>query len=164
MPDDFDKLIPDLLDVARRIYQVGKEAGIKAERERVLAIVQLVDEPTQQSQPLASRPIKATRRGRSTRPVSYGEISRPVLQAMRELAVERPEGVGPPEIVEYFWRRGDNINELQVRASMKHLFVTGRTFRAHRGRYLPRETAESPLSEEIPDADTSGPLSLAAAE
>jgi hypothetical protein len=159
MDDDFDKLTPDFLALARRIFDAGKEAGRKEERERLLSLLQSSSEQPQL--PAATRPQLRLPGARSSRRVAHGEISYPVLRIVRELSLQLPEGVGAFDVLGYFNEQGTPINELQIRAAMKHLHVTGRIRRAAVGRYLPVEASESPSSGEVPDADPSG-YSLAA--
>jgi hypothetical protein len=161
MSDDFEKLIPDFLAVARRIFDAGKVAGVKEERERVLAAIQsaaTVAPPHHQPAVPRTRPPGST----SRRQIGYSEIAKVVLHAMSELAGESPEGVGAQDILRYFETHQIDMTELQVRAGIKHLYVTGRASRPNRGRYLPSEAAEPFSQEEIPDAGASGPFSLAA--
>jgi hypothetical protein len=148
--DDFKRLEPEFLALARRIY----DAGAKAALHRVMASIQV-------SMEVGTPVVARTPRARAT---GYGAVSGPVRDALIELATESPEGIGPQQIAEHFAHRGAGPDERQVRAALKTLTISGEAIRASRGRYLPRQAAtRSPLvEEENPDADTSGDFDVAA--
>jgi hypothetical protein len=134
MGEDFKRLETEFLALARRIY----DAGVKAERDRIIAALHI---PSAASE-ATSRPA----RERST--AGYGAVSAPVLEALNELSIESPEGVGAKEIAEHFERRGSGPDYQQVRAGLKTLTLTGNVVRAARGKYLPRAAIRSPHEEE----------------
>jgi hypothetical protein len=146
--DDFKKLEPEFLALARRIY----DAGAKSALRRVMAGIQSEMEG-------GTSPAPRERRARAT---GYGAVSAPVRDALIDLAPESAEGVGARDIAEYFKRVGSGPNERQVRAALKTLTITGEAVRASRGRYLPRAAALSLAGGENPDGDPSGQLDLAA--
>jgi hypothetical protein len=150
MSDEFERLAPEFLAMARRIF----EAGAKAERAKLLALLQQGDTPASEFRAVVHTP----RRGSTT----YGSVSPLVNDALKELAIDSPDGVGASEIAAYFERRGSGLTEKQVRAALKQLHNTGEANRASRGRYLPRAAAAPPTSGENPDGDTSGHFDLAA--
>jgi hypothetical protein len=153
MPDEFERLIPDFLALARRIF----DAGARAERERLLALIQSPD-----------RAVAASGRDRKTsetKPKTYGSVSAPVREALIQLVPNSPDGIGPRQIAEHFQRIGGGPDERQVRAALKTLTISGEAIRASRGRYLPRVAATPPASEEKPGEDDSpGSFELLAAE
>lgn len=149
MPDDaFKRLEPEFLALARRIW----DAGVKAERARLRAILETVE-----SDESAGQEAK-----RSSQTTGYGSVSAPVREALIQLAAESLEGVGARDIAQHFERLGSGPNERQVRAALKTLSITGEARRASRGRYLPRAAASPSAGEENPDARASGHFSLAA--
>jgi hypothetical protein len=152
MPDEFERLIPDFLALARRIF----DAGARAERERLLALIQSPDSTVFAS----SRDHKTS----DPKPTTYGSISAPVRDALIELGADSPEGVGAGDLAAYFERKGGGPTEKQVRAALKLLWNTGEANRVSRGRYLPRAAAATPSeSEEKPgDDDSPGFFNLAA--
>jgi hypothetical protein len=143
--DDFKRLETEFLGLARRIF----DAGIKAERDRVVAFLQ------GKSVFAADAHLAHPPRRIRTERTGYGAVSGPVRDALTELAAESPEGVGAREIAEHFARLGSGPDERQVRAALKTLTITGEAIRASRGRYLPGATA-SPPPEEKPGDDTPG--------
>jgi hypothetical protein len=150
MADEFEKLVPEFLSMARRIF----DAGRVSERERIISAALEGDTSRNREQPRQPR----------SRSAGYGAVSTPVREALRAVAVDHPEGIDTAEIVSYFDRIGGGPTERQIRAALKQLANTGEAKRASRGRYLPSESASSsPHSgEENPDAGTSGIFSLAA--
>jgi len=150
MADELDRivdrlmpqLLPDFRSFARRLI----ETGMQAERDRVIALIQA--------------PSAAASESRSSSPHSYpaahGSISRPVLEAMQELATTIAGGIGAADLALFFKNRGGGPNDRQVRAAIKQLTNTGDAIRVSRGRYLPRAAATPLASGENPDADTSG--------
>jgi hypothetical protein len=147
--DDFKRLEPEFLALARRIY----DAGAKSALRRVMAGIQVEMES---GTPLAPRKPRV-------RATGYGAVSAPVRGALIDLTAESAEGVGARDIAEYFKRAGSGPDERQVRAALKTLTITGEAVRTSRGRYLPRTAATPPSgARENPDADTSGHLDLAA--
>jgi hypothetical protein len=147
MADEFERLVPEFLSLARRIF----DAGVQAERARLLALIQ----------PDARQDAGARHEFRRES-ASYGTVSPLVKDALGTLAVDSPDGVGAGEIAAYFDGRGGGPTEKQVRAALKQLHNTGEAIRASRGRYLPRATATPPAREENPDAGASGDFDLAA--
>jgi hypothetical protein len=143
--DDFDRLAPEFLALARRIF----DAGAKAERERLVALIQ----STGSIAPIPHR----ERRMRAT---GYGAVSAPVREVLAELAADSPDGVGARDIARHFERRGGGPSERQVRAALKTLSLTGDAVRASRGKYIPRAAATLSASEEKPGDDASGSLDL----
>jgi hypothetical protein len=151
MSDDaeFKRLEPEFLALARRIF----DAGAKAERARVVALIQGGGTFFADSHVLPRARPRAT---------GYGAVSTPVKEALIKLAAESAEGLGARDIAEYFKRAGSGPDERQVRAALKTLTITGEAVRASRGRYLPRTPASPPSSGEDPDAGASGGFDLAA--
>ena len=150
MPDEFERLIPDFLALARRIF----DSGARAERERLLALIQSPD-----------RAVAASSRDRKTsetKPKTYGSVSAPVREALIQLVTNSPDGIGPRQIAEHFQRIGGGPDERQVRAALKTLTISGEANRASRGRYLPRGWERPPATEEKPGGDAPGPFDLAA--
>jgi hypothetical protein len=147
--DDFKRLEPEFLALARRIF----DAGIKAERDRVMLLIQ------GEGRFVANAQVVPRARARAT---GYGAVSAPVRDALIKLASESAEGIGARDIAEHFKRVGSGPDERQVRAALKTLTITGEAVRASRGRYLPRAAASPPTSEEKPGDDTPDSVDLAA--
>jgi len=154
MSDEFERLIPDFLALARRIF----DSGVEAERKRLLALLQ----SPENAAPASGRDRKTS----NAKPTTYGSISSPVRDALIELGAHSPEGVGARAIAEHFKRIGSGPDERQVRAALKTLTITREANRVSRGRYLPRAAAATPSeSEEKPGDDGSpGSFELLAAE
>jgi len=150
MPDEFDRLVPEFLALARRIF----EAGGRAERERLMALLQSSDD-------FASEPNRNLRKPRA-RSATYGSVSAPVRNALIELSADSPSGVGVADIVAYFELRSSGPTEKQIRAALKQLTNTDEAKRIERGKYLSREASESRNAEK-PGASTPGSFNLAAA-
>jgi hypothetical protein len=151
---DFKRFEAEFLALARRIF----DAGAKAERDRVLGLIQFAEAPVT---------ISANRPSRKNVAKGYGSVSAPVREALIQLAPEAPDGVGPRQLAEYFARFGGGPDERQVRAALKTLTISGEAIRASRGRYLPRLAVTPGQSEEKPGGDTPGffdPLESMAAE
>jgi hypothetical protein len=144
MPNEFERLIPEFLTLARRIY----DAGVRAERDRLLTVLQSPDGDQSSD--------REPKRGRA-QSTAYGSISAPVREALIELVPDYPDGIGAADLAAYFERQGSGPNEKQVRAALKLLLNTGEANRVSRGRYLPR-TAAQPQSEEEPGGDAPGPI------
>jgi hypothetical protein len=149
--DDFKRLEIEFLALARRIF----DAGAKAERERVVALIHGSGGVFVDAQ------VRPRARARAT---GYGAVSGPVRDALTALSAESAEGVGAREIAEHFVRLGSGPDERQVRAALKTLTITGEAIRASRGRYLPRATAAPSTSEEKSGGDTPDSFDLLAAE
>jgi hypothetical protein len=147
--DDFKRLEADFLELARRIY----DAGAKAERDRVLGLIQSGEATTAAA--IARQPRKTISKG-------YGTVSAPVREALIQLAPESPDGISPRQIANHFARTGSGPDERQVRAALKTLTISGEAVRASRGRYLPRGWERPPAAEEKPGDDAPGPFDLAA--
>jgi hypothetical protein len=151
--DDFKRLEAEFLALARRIF----DAGAKAERDRVLGLIQFGE--------VTTAATSADRPARKNMAKGYGSVSAPVRDALIQLAPESPDGVGPRQLAEHFTRLGGGPDERQVRAALKTLTISGEAIRASRGRYLPRPAATpSTTEEENPDAGASGDFDLLAAE
>jgi hypothetical protein len=144
--DAFKGLESEFLALARRIF----DAGAKAERARVMALV--AGEEIQVS------PRKEPR----ARATGYGTVSGPVRDALIALSAESKDGVGARDIADYFARQGSGPDERQVRAALKTLSITGEAVRASRGRYLPRDTAETSAERGENSGDEPEPFDLAA--
>jgi hypothetical protein len=154
MPDDFEKLTPEFLALARRIF----DAGRKMEHDRMAGLLRaaLSDEG------LVAMVHTAHQRGRTTG-ASHGSVSVPVREALRELSARTPDGVGAADIAASFESRiGGGPTERQVRAALKQLHKVGEAIRLERGRYLSRDAAPAQPSGEVPDGDASGGFPLAA--
>jgi hypothetical protein len=147
MSDEFERLAPEFLAMARRIF----EAGARSERARLRAVL---DQDESQALPSRRDPPRARRAA-----AGYGAISAPVKQALNELMVDSPEGVSAGDIAAYFELQGSGPTEKQVRAALKQLHNTGDAIRAARGRYLGRQ--ESGARDE-PGDESPGPFNLAA--
>lgn len=147
--DSFKRLEPEFLALARRIYN----AGAKAERDRLIAILQTPGTVIYSG--------ATDRLVRERVAAGYGAVSAPVREALIKLADKSPDGVGAKQVAEHLVRCGSGLNERQVRAALKTLTLTGNAVRAARGRYLPRRVAVPP-AEGDPADDTAGPFSLAA--
>jgi hypothetical protein len=147
--ENFKRLEVEFLALARRIY----DAGAKAERDRVLGLIQSGE---------ATPATAIARQSRKAIAKGYGTVSAPVREALIHLAPESPDGVGPRQIAEHFARIGSGPDERQVRAALKTLTISGEANRASRGRYLPRGWERPPATEEKPGGDAPGPFDLAA--
>ena len=147
--DDFKRLEREFLALARRIF----DAGVRTERESVVAFLQ------GKGGFVAQTEVAHPRRAKTTQ---YGSVSAPVRDALIELSSNSSDGVGAADLADYFERRGGGPTEKQVRAALKLLTNTGEANRVSRGRYLPRVAAVPQTSGETPDGDTSGRLDLAA--
>ena len=130
MSDEFERLVPEFLALARRIF----DEGGKAERARLLALLQSPDASIS-----ASSPIIRKLRARSA---TYGSVSTPVRDALNELSADLPSGVGVADIVAYFELRGSGPILEQIRAALKQLTNTQEAIRIDRGKYLSREARE----------------------
>jgi hypothetical protein len=147
MSDEFERLAPEFLAMARRIFA----AGARSERARLRAVL---DQDESQALPSRRDPPRPRRAA-----AGYGAISAPVKQALNELMVDSPEGVSAGDIAAYFELQGSGPTEKQVRAALKQLHNTGDAIRAARGRYLGRQ--ESGARDE-PGDESPGPFNLAA--
>ena len=119
--DDFKRLEPKFLALARIIY----DAGAKAALHRAMAGIQ------------ASMEDGSLRAPRPRRSVEYGTLIAPVRDALVKLAAESVEGVGAREIAEHFERAGGGPDAGQIRSVLKNLTNAGAAVRASRGHYLP---------------------------
>jgi hypothetical protein len=149
MPDEFERLVPEFIALARRIF----DAGGKAEHSRLMALLQYPDGSASASNQTSQKP-----RARSA---TYGSVSAPVRDALNELSTDSPEGVAVADIVAYFELRGSGPTEKQIRAALKQLTNTREAIRIDRGKYLSREAHESRNAEK-PGGDTPGSFDLAA--
>jgi hypothetical protein len=154
MPDELDVLIdammPRLMPQFRLFARSLIEAGMGLERERVIGLIQ------------RDHPGLRTESPRSTQQHTgaHGIVSRPVLGALRELAIAAPEGLNTTELTDHLASGGNGLTAKQVRAALKNLTISGEAIRTSRGRYLPRGAASS--ASENPEASSSGSFSLAA--
>jgi hypothetical protein len=148
---DLKRLEAEFLLLARRIF----DAGVQAERNRVIGLIR---EETAGDDPWVQR--NAPRR--KARATGYGAVSGPVRAALKQLATESPDGVGPRDIADHFSRLGSGPDERQVRAALKTLNIAGEAVRASRGRYLPRADAAPTASEEKSGGDAPDSFGLAA--
>lgn len=149
MPDEIERIIDGLIPEFRVFARRVIEAGIKADRERVVAFIRSPDSVVPEFH-------HAERRPRSTS-TGYGSVSPIVREALKELSTDSPEGVGAGEITAYFQRRGGGPTEKQVRAALKQLHNTGDAIRAARGRYLGRQEIDA---RDEPGVSAPGPVNL----
>ena len=154
MPDEIERHVSKFRALVREIL----DAGAKAERERLLTLLQTPGE-----QPLTVARVTRSRkpRGRSRK---YGSVSAPIREALNELSADSPTGVTVADLVALFELRGAGPTEKQIRAALKNLSAPGgEIVRIDRGKYLSRGASES-RSAEKPSDDPPGSLNLLAAE
>lgn len=158
MTDDIDRLVdqlmPRLLTEIRPVARKLVEAGIRLERDRVVALIQPPPSPPPRESRGTGRPPSA----------EYGAVSGAVRTALEEISSQYPnDGAGAGDIFDFLKAEERNINLGQVRAALKLLHTNGDAIRIGRGRYLYRKAAESPPADsENPDAGASGHFALAA--
>lgn len=108
--DEFDKFMPAVEALARRIF----DAGAMAERRRILTEV--------------GGSLKASRSTAGR--VGYGEGKAAVVDALKTMPVAE-HGVSVREVAEYC----PDIGAAQIRSVLKNLADSGRATRPVRGRY-----------------------------
>jgi hypothetical protein len=113
MGDDFERFVPELLAMARRIF----DAGTKAERERLMAGI------------TSSSMVKKKSRA------GWGSVSVPVREALIELSANSVVGVSVADLEAYLGSDGPSRN--QIRAALKQLPKAkgGRAVNLSRGKY-----------------------------
>jgi hypothetical protein len=150
MSDEFERHAAEFLAFARRIF----DAGAKAERERLFALLQV---PGERPPTVARVSRKPRRRSRK-----YGSVSAPIRKALNELSVDSPRGVKVADLVAHFELHGAGPTEKQIRAALKNLSAPGgEVVRIDRGKYLSRGANES-RSAEKPGGDAPGSFNFAA--
>jgi hypothetical protein len=161
MPDDIDRIVdqytPHLLPEFRPVARKLIEAGIRFERNRVVALIQPPEPPV--ATPRRERPVANA--GSS----EYGAVSKAVAGALKAICEDSPEegDVRAADIHDFLSAAGSDISLGQVRAALKLLHTNGEAVRTGRGAYLYREVAgSSPAGGENPDASASGQSALAA--
>ena len=161
MPDEIDRLVdqytPNLLPEFRPVARKLIEAGIRFERNRVVALIQPA-EPATVAAPRRERSVSAN-------PSSeYGAVSKAVADALQAICEDSPEegGVHAASIHAFLTAAGSDISLGQVRAALKLLHTNGEAVRVGRGAYFYREAAGSSPAGGNPDAGASGQFALAA--
>ena len=147
MPDEFEWHAPQFLALARQIF----DAGAKAERERLMALLQTPREEV-------SAPAQVPRKRRK-RSAGYGSVSGPVREALNELSADSPGGVTTADLAAHFELRGTGPTGQQIRAALKQLTKSGEAVNVALGKYLSRGANESRRAEK-PGDDAPGSFNL----